>query len=302
MKIRKAYKFRVKPHPKGAYTDGIGYIASTGDAVFNVPIHTIVLTEKRSEICSDSGIVHDSNSTSEWQEYLLKGKFLSSPRPDFQLIETILWQRDSGFWLLDRHLARLSASASYFGYPLDLKTIEQRLHEALNAADATTLKIRLLLHQDGTLKTSDTLCEPPSGQDLATLLPSDVSKDILPKITVSKHATNSSWPFLYHKTTRRELYTSEREQALDRGYFEVIFTNEKGEITEGSISNIMLRQGQHLFTPPIGCGLLAGVCREHLLELHPRVITEKIVHRTDLLTADAIYLVNSIRGIVEVSL
>jgi len=291
----------LEPQPRGVYTGGIGYIAPTGDAVFNVPIRTLVLTGNRGEMGIGSGIVHDSSPEAEWQECLLKGNFLTSPRPDFQLIETILWQRQTGFWLLDRHLARLCASASYFDYPLDPKAIEQQLNEAVNTTDAKALKVRLLLHQDGTSKTSASPCDTPSALDL-TMLPAATDKSALPKITVSKQATDSRWPFLYHKTTRRELYTSERLDALAQGYLEVVFTNEKGEITEGSINNILIRQGQQLLTPPIGCGLLAGVCREYLLERHPSLIAEKIVYPADLLSADAIYLINSICGIVEVSL
>jgi para-aminobenzoate synthetase/4-amino-4-deoxychorismate lyase len=285
--------------PRGIYTGGIGYIAPTGDAVFNVPIRTIVLTGNQGEMGIGSGIVHDSNPEAEWQECLLKGQFLSSPRPDCQLIETILWLRDTGFWLMDRHIARLAASAGYLGYTLNTTILTQQLNEATTTAVSTSLKIRILLHQDGTLKIRAIPCDPPAALDFSIL---PATEGTLPKITVSKRPTHSSWPFLYHKTTRRELYTSERQLSLDRGYFEVIFTNEKEEITEGSISNILIRQGQQLFTPPTSCGLLAGVCRGHLLDLHPQLITERIMRHTDLLTADAIYLVNSIRGIVEVSL
>ena len=293
----------LEKQPRGVYTGGIGYIAPTGDAVFNVPIRTIVLNGKRGEMGIGSGIVYDSNPEAEWKECLLKGKFLSRPRPDFQLIESILWQRDTGFWLLDRHLARLKASASYFDYTLDPETIAQQLYQAANSTTASTLKFRLLLHQDGGVEISTSPCEPPTALNWARVA-SEVatSKEALPKITVSKHATNSSWPLLYHKTSRRELYSSERQHAIEMGYFEVIFTNEKGEITEGSISNILLRQGQQLFTPPVECGLLAGICREYLLALHPELLSEKIMRPADLLTADALYLMNSIRGIVEVSL
>lgn len=286
---------------RGVYTGAIGYIAPTGDAVFNVPIRTIVLNKNRGEMGIGSGIVHDSNPEAEWQECLLKGKFLSNPRPDFQLIETILWHQDTGFWLMDLHLARLAASASFFDYPLNLAPLKQQLSEATTNAKAPALKIRILLHQDGTLTTNATPCNPPAVYEITTR-PAAAAKNTLPKITLSKQPTNSNWPFLYHKSTHRELYTSERQLALEHGYFEVIFTNEKGEITEGSISNIVVRQGQQLFTPPIGCGLLAGTCRAYFLELHPRLLSEKILYHADLLSADAIYLINSIRGITEVSL
>lgn len=292
----------LEPYPRGLYTGGIGYISPTGDAMFNVPIRTVVLDGNHGEMGIGSGIVHDSSPEAEWQECLLKGQFLTNPRPDFQLIETVLWQRDSGFWLLDRHVARLAASAGYFDYPLEVGAIEQHLRAQVASTDAASLKIRLLLHQDGTIETSASPCDPPTMIDLPMPLPVATTQDGLPKITISRQSTDSSWPFFYHKTTRRELYTNERQHALDQGYFEVIFTNERGEITEGSISNLVLRQGRQLFTPPIECGLLAGVCREYLLALHPGLIIEKILRPADLHTADAIYLINSIRGLTQVSL
>ncbi len=287
--------------PRGVYTGGIGYLAPTGDAVFNVPIRTIVLNKNRGEMGIGSGIVHDSKPEAEWQECLLKGKFLCNPRPEFQIIETILWQRDTGFWLLDRHLARLAASADYFDYPANLNAIEQGLQEATSTWEAASVKVRLLLHQDGQFSISASPCNPPTALDLPAPTAGTATPP-LPRITVSNQATNSTWPFLYHKTTRRDLYSHERQQAIDQGYYEVIFTNEKGGITEGSISNILVRQDRHLFTPPLHCGLLAGVCREFLLLNHPGLITEKILHQEDLLTADAIYLTNSVRGIVQVCL
>ena len=285
--------------PRGVYTGAIGYLSPTGDGVFNVPIRTVVLTANRGEMGIGSGIVHGSQPEAEWQECLLKGRFLTSPRPAFQLIETILWQRAIGFWLLDRHLARLISSAHYFAYPVDPKEIEQRLNELSHSWDVEAVKVRLLLHQDGHLTITSTPCEQPVAL-APNQLPNLAMASNLPKITVSSKPTDSSSPFLYHKTTHRDLYTSERQQALDQGYCEVLFTNEKGEITEGSINNIMIRQGDHLFTPPISCGLLAGTCRDYLLARHPEMVHERTLHRADLLAADAIYLVNSIRGLVQV--
>ena len=246
-----------------------------------------------------SGIVHDSDPEGEWRECLLKGRFLSHPRPDFQLIETILWQRDTGFWLLERHLARLAASARYFDYPADLGTIGQKLQAASASWEEQAVRVRLLLHQDGRIEISAEPCAPPSLLDLPT--PGTPAGD-LPRIVISDETTDSRWPFLYHKTSRRDLYNRERRQAVAQGYYEVLFSNEKGEITEGSITNVLIRQGQEFFTPPLDCGLLAGVCRDHLLSLHPGLIRERPLQREDLLAADAVYLVNSVRGVVQVSL
>ena len=286
---------------RGVYTGAIGYLSPNGDAVFNVPIRTVVLNQNRGEMGIGSGIVHDSNPEAEWQECLLKGQFLANPRPDFQIIETLLWERKSGFWLLERHLTRLAASAGYFDYPADLSAIRQQLLTASSSWEAGAVRVRLLLYQDGRIAISTSPCEAPTALDLPT--PTVCAPlGALPRIVISSQATDSSWPFLYHKTTRRDLYSHERQQAIDQGYYEVVFTNEMGEITEGSITNILIRQDQQFFTPPLDCGLLAGVCRAYLLSRHPGLIIEKPLRREDLITADAIYLVNSVRGVVPVRL
>lgn len=297
--------------PRGVYTGAIGYLAPSGDAVFNVPIRTIVLSGRhegkgdsggpgvrwQGEMGIGSGIVYDSNPEAEWQECLLKGKFLTEPRPEFSLIETILWQTAEGFWLLDRHLARLEASAGYFGYPFDRQEVEQRLGQAIVASDSA-LKLRLLLDNDGNITITVSPCSPPAARDFSDLSPTGKQATLLP-ITISPQAIDSRGPWRYHKTTHRARFNKERQRALDQGFAEVIFTNERGEITEGSTSNIFLRQGGQMVTPEVGCGLLAGACRADLLAKH-RGIVEKPLRSSDLAQADAIYLTNSIRGIIEV--
>jgi para-aminobenzoate synthetase / 4-amino-4-deoxychorismate lyase len=96
---------------RGVYTGAIGYLAPTGEAMFNVPIRTVVLHGDHGEMGIGSGIVHDSNPEQEWQECLLKGRFLTRPAPEFQLIETLLYHPKDGYWLLEEHLQRLTASA-----------------------------------------------------------------------------------------------------------------------------------------------------------------------------------------------
>lgn len=285
---------------RGVYTGAIGYLSPQGDGVFNVPIRTVLLRKDQGEMGIGSGVVNDSDPVAEWQECLLKGRFLSHPRPDFQLIETILWQRESGFWLLDLHLNRLTRSAQYFDYPEDREAITQNLTQQSTSWSYDILRVRLLLHRDGKISIEHTPCPAPAA--LSIPLKTATDNTALPRIIFASESTDSSSPFYYHKTTLRDLYAHERQKALDCGALDVIFTNERGEVTEGSISNILIRQGNHFFTPPTESGLLPGVCREHLLLSHPGRISEKVLFPDDLHNAQAIYLVNSVRGVVQVQL
>nr|MBF0221208.1 aminodeoxychorismate synthase component I [Desulfobulbaceae bacterium] len=171
--------------PRGIYTGGIGFIGPES-VTFNVPIRTLVLNQGQSEMGIGSGIVHDSNNEDEWRECLLKAKFLTSPCPDFQLIETVLWTEAAGFYLLDRHLSRLKKSAEYFDFPFDGQRITKTLsaHKATkNINNKNPAKVRLLLHRDGTLEISSNPCAPPDRLKFQDQPATDKKK--LPKIRIS---------------------------------------------------------------------------------------------------------------------
>ncbi len=296
---------------RGVYTGAIGYITPSGDATFNVPIRTIALENGRGEMGIGAGITHNSQPHAEWQESLLKGKFLSHPQEDFQLIETILWQGKSdtatlackGFWLLEKHLNRLEDSAQYFSYPFNKKKLIDKLEilstEWQQSDKAHTRRLRILLFRDGRTTITQVKCDEPSSLDIPVRPRSHANK--LPKIILSDYRTNPDERMLFHKTTNRSLYNQERERAVEQGFYEVIFCNSRNEITEGAISNIIIKQSGELYTPHQASGLLAGVGRDYLFDSQ-NTLQEKTLYLPDLQNAQAIYLVNSVRGVVEVQL
>ena len=115
-------------------------------------------------------------------------------------------------------------------------------------------------------------------------------------VCLAATAVDSANPFLYHKTTNRVVY----EQALAAcpGYADVILWNEKGEVTESSIANIVVELDGKLYTPPIPCGLLPGTYRAYLLEQGK--VKERVIRKEDLSNSPHIYLVNSVRKEREV--
>lgn len=285
--------------PRGIYTGGIGFMTPTKDACFNVPIRTVVLHNGHGEMGIGSGIIYDSDPEKEWDECWLKGNFLTKPAPDFKLIETILWKPDEGYWLLNLHLERLLRSANYFNYPADEKKIITELNKASNSfPDNKYQRVRLTIAKNGTITIIATTCTPPS----QNFLLEKTTNEKLPTVVFSEKTTDSSSPFLFHKTTIRDLYDQEREKAAKHDFFEVLFCNEKGEVTEGSITNIFIKNGDKLSTPPITCGLLDGVFRKHFMENSPVPVEEKIVTKKDLENAEALYIGNSVRGLIKVIL
>ncbi len=285
---------------RGVYTGAIGYMSPSGEAVFNVPIRTVVLNGARGEMGIGSGIVHDSEPENEWQECLLKGKFLTHPQEEFQLIETLLWHPEEGYWLLENHLKRLEKSAAFFLFECDRKDIEGKLLERSSGFIREYNRVRLTLEKDGTFAIEVIACNGPRHLQLPGLSMDDYSR--LAKIAISSESVEKNNVWVYHKTTKRGLYNREYQNAQKHGFFDVIFSNEENEITEGCISNIIVYKDGEYLTPSLSSGLLAGVMREHLMKETKRPVVERILKLKDLQQADALYCCNSVRGVVRVDL
>ena len=281
---------------RGVYTGAIGYLAPNGSAVFNVPIRTVTLRGSQGEMGIGSGVVFDSDPEREWRECQLKGSFLTRPTPPFRLIETLLWQPAEGYWLMDHHLERLMASADFLGFHQDGAAIRQQLAEL--AADFTThQRVRLLLAKDGTIELAHTPCDPPASDPAAILAGSGA---LLPVTVVfSRQRLDSREPLRYHKTTLRSLYDQERATATAAGYYEVLFLNERDEVSEGAITNLFVQRQGKLLTPALSCGILPGVFRRHLLATAPIPVEEAILTLDDLYHAEDIYVGNAVRGLVR---
>jgi para-aminobenzoate synthetase/4-amino-4-deoxychorismate lyase len=276
--------------PRQVYTGAIGYIAPHRRARFSVAIRTAVVDRKSGTgvYGVGGGIVWDSDAADEYQECLNKARVLgtSVPEKDFSLLETMLWTCGDGFALLGEHLERLEASAEYFDFSLDQMVLEKRL-TALGATLSPAVKhrVRLLLHRNG------------SAEIEARAIPPDIENRPF-RLALAMSPVNTRDPFLYHKTTEREVY----EQALTAAGScdDVLLWNEERNLTECSIGNVVLRFQGLLWTPPVSSGLLAGTFRGKLLR--EGVIRERVIGVAELANAEAIYLVNSVRGWVPCEL
>ena len=75
---------------------------------------------------------------------------------------------------------------------------------------------------------------------------------------------------------------------------DVVLWTEQGQVTESTIANVVVRIGDTWLTPTASVGLLPGVFRAHLLATG--AVREGAVSVSDLLAADEVFLVNSVRG------
>ena len=268
--------------PRGIYTGAIGYISPKKSACFNVAIRTAFLKDGKGELGVGGGIIYDSSESSEYDEALLKAKFLTERPTRFSLIETIRWERGKGYHLLGPHIARLRDSCSYFSVPLDTGKLRTELKNLEKGMDKGKWRIRVLVSQRGEINMEREILE---------------NVRVPVRVKISSKKVNPGDVFLYHKTTRRDLYDKERMKACRKGFFEVIFLNTKGEMTEGAITNIFILKNGKIYTPPVKCGLLRGVLRERLLK--EGKAQEKVIYRKDVLDADKVYIGNSVRGLLE---
>lgn len=272
--------------PRGIYTGSIGYIAPDGSSLFNVAIRTLHLHDGKASMGVGGGIVADSLPEEEYRECLLKAAFLTHPRPEFQLIETMLW--NGSFRMLPLHMERLGSSAAYFDFAFNREAVVSQLNEYAGAFNVEKCyRVRLLLNADGNI----------------VIRHADHSGSVprVGLVRIASHRTSSTNVFLRHKTTCREQYDLAYAQCQRDGFDEAIFFNERGEITEGAISNIFIRRADKLLTPPLSSGVLSGIFRRHLLETEVGA-EEAVLTLEDLQTADAIYICNSLRGLREVRL
>ncbi len=277
---------QLEPHPRGVYTGAIGYIFPEGQAQFSVAIRTLEIQGDKGKMGSGSGIVWDSQAMMEYQECKLKARFLTHRQPAFQLLETMRGEKGEIFFLAD-HLNRLATSAQYFQVPFHLTALQKALQQLqLNLSPDSLYRIRLLLNRYGQWQIS--------AQPVVSLTFSGTH------IARASHRVNSQDIFLYHKTTHRPLFDPYFQVAQKKGLADVIFLNERDEITQGCISNIFVVMQGNWYTPPISCGLLNGVFRQHLLKTRP--IIEQPLHWEDLLQAEAIYIGNALRGLHKVHL
>ena len=284
----------IEQEQRGIYTGAIGYFTPDGDMCFSVPIRTITINnDGKGELGIGGAIVADSVAVNEYDECLLKAEFLTKNYPRFDLIETMGYSPKDGIKFKDDHLERLEKSATYFSFSYDQKYINEQLErhiEYIKSNDVESFKIRVLLSKRGNISVTS---------EVVSL----IDYDELPVVVLSKNNIDSQDTIYFHKTSLREFFVSEFiKYHAETGCFDVLFVNEKGELTEGSFTNLIIEKDGVYYTPPVACGLLPGIFRQQFLKDKSIKTQEVILRPEDLITADQVYLCNSVRGLIPVQI
>jgi para-aminobenzoate synthetase / 4-amino-4-deoxychorismate lyase len=266
--------------PRRIYTGTLGFISPHRTAQFNVAIRTVLVNKRQATAAYGigGGIVWDSAADDEYAECCTKAQILTRNQPNFALLETLLWEPDMGYFLLDLHLKRMQQSADYFGFLINIAAIRSQLQrESQNHHWQTSQKIRLTVSSTGAMHSTMAAIAAPDTQPI--------------RLGISPNPVDSQDVFLYHKTTHRLVYETARQQLPDAD--DVLLWNERGEITESCIANLVVELDGRLYTPPVSCGLLAGTYRQWLLDQGK--VQERVIHLDALPHCTSVWAVNSVR-------
>src|SRR5262249_42404620 len=183
---------------RGVYCGSVGYVAPDGApgprARFSVAIRTVVCESASgaARYGVGGGITWDSRAASEYDEVVAKARVLTARRPEFRLLESLRFEPGAGYRRLDEHLARLGASAAYFGFEFDDQGVRRALEQAAAGERDRPLKVRLLLDRRGRIETG-------AARIARTREPVRLAVD-------QGGPVDPADPMLFHKTTVRERY------------------------------------------------------------------------------------------------
>lgn len=237
------------------------------------------------------------------------------------------WNADSPLSLESYHLDRLRSAATTFDWPQASKAVEgpegarrfhvlcvQRASEHPNGGpkkpvlvglsgrnkifSLTSMQLRVTLSKSGQLdaETFDPILWPHDLLSLAKFNPTMDSvpyPDTLYSVTIDTEPTQSS-EYTRNKTTRRTHYDAARERAGIKSRAErreVILYNERGEIMEGSVTNVSFWRNNRWTTPSLSAGGLPGTVRRWLLAQGD--IVEGQLRTDDLRDGEFVLLTNS---------
>jgi len=307
----------IETTPRGLYTGTIGWYDAPsdstpdaphpgGDFCLSVTIRTLTLDVpneatglRAGTMGVGGGIVLDSVAADELAECRLKAKFLTGADPGFELFETMRASREAGVAHLDRHLARLAASAGELGFVFEESALREQIDErCAHLSAGGEHRFRLALSKEGRvvivtapLVPVVTLGGRAQGDEAEG---SFVGVLLAPEHGFAPMRSND-W-LLRHKTTRRAEYDRGWREAEAHGAFDTLFFNERGELTEGGRSNVFVKLEGRWWTPPLSAGVLPGVMRAVLLDDRAFGAAERELTLRELHAAEALLICNALRG------
>jgi len=283
----------LEPGPRGVYTGAIGWMAPGPRARFSVAIRSAAVDRHlgRAVYGVGSGVVADSSAEAEYAECLLKARVLDEP--PFSLLEAIRFEPDSGLLRLEAHLERLTESARRFAIPLHLPAVRDALRRAVLGV-LEPAKVRLVVDWSGTVSAEALVLGETNFAPMRLDRTTASSEQAEPPVRVglARYPVSSRDLWLRHKTTNRTAY--QKAMASRPGCDDVLLWNDRGEITETTIANVVVETSDGLVTPHRDAGLLPGILRAELVR--DGRVREGTVRVAALASRPRMWLVSAVRG------
>ncbi|RZS89460.1 branched-chain amino acid aminotransferase [Motilibacter rhizosphaerae] len=196
---------------------------------------------------------------------------------------------------LTRHLARLARSAAALGLPEpEAAVVRSAVAELLGVVPSTgPHRLRITWTSGPGPLGSQRGDGPPTL--LLALAPGGGTPDPVALATVP-WVRNERSPLAGVKSTSYAENAVALAAAHAAGAGEAVLANTRGELCEGTGSNVLVAVGGRLLTPPLSSGCLAGVTREVLLDLG--VVEEEVLAYDVLRTADEVLITSSTRDVL----
>ncbi|EFX95917.1 aminodeoxychorismate synthase component I [Streptococcus vestibularis] len=265
----------VEKQARGVYCGAIGILLPNGPTIFNVAIRTLQMQGNKAIYGVGGGITWDSKWEAEYEETKQKSAVLYRQNPKFDLISTGRIHRGKLLFLKE-HLNRLQESSRYFSYPFNKEEVQNQVEDLCQSLDFDTdYRLKMSLAKNGELTfehnqltgLADVFCQA--------------------RLVEQTHPLDSL--YTYFKTSYRPHISLEPH--------EQIYYNQKKELLETSIGNLVLKIEDQLYTPPVHLGLLNGIYRQSLIANNQ--VTERVLTLDNLKQAQAIYGCNAVRGLYE---
>lgn len=205
-----------------------------------------------------------------------QGGLRASAPASVRLIETMRWEPGAGVLRRGLHLERLAAGCAALAIAPEPGAVA-RLLDAVTGAGPLRLRLTLGLAGDAELTQA-----PLPGAKATWRL----------GLAAARLCADDPWRRI--KSTERGLYDATRAH-LPEGWDEAVFLNDAGELVEGTITNVFVRRGDVLLTPPVASGALPGVLRAELLATG--LAREAVLWPADLRGAP-VFLGNALRGLI----
>lgn len=205
---------------------------------------------------------------------------------------------------LELHWQRLEQSAKILSLQLPLTISQLQDHAAMLLQANNLISGNAVLRLTLTRGVSERGLLPTSQQNpnfLITAQPLFPSNQISFSAQVSQIRRNELSPLSQIKSLNYLDNILAKQQAVADGFDEAIFLNTQGNLACASTANIFLVCERKLLTPALEQGTLSGITRRKIIELsrlNQIEVIEAILSQSDLQSAEAVFITNSLSEIM----